>query len=106
MPKIIQALQKNETQPRESIVKLVCQVLKESAKGHQERTESLMFIAHQMVADWEEVLSNEGDSSASHFSGDYVWPGYGGRAGFSVIDHELVLERMHKPGDHNFPHLL
>ena len=51
-----------------------------------------MFISHQMVAVLEEVVSLAGDSSASPFEGQFVWPGYGGKAGFSVIDQQRVLE--------------
>jgi hypothetical protein len=92
--KIIKAIRSSIAIERKIIVKLICQIMNESSKGHPKKTESLMFIAHQIVADLEEVLSISADSSASPFAGDYVWPGYGGKAGFSVIDHDLVLKRM------------
>ena len=55
-----------------------------------------MFVAHQIVADLEELLSIDGDTYASPFFGELVCPGYGGKSGFSVIDHELLFWQMLK----------
>jgi hypothetical protein len=92
IPKIIAAMKSDKTPSRESIVRLVFSVLKNASKGHKERTDASMFIAHQIVADLEELLSHDVDSYSTPFQGDFVWPGYGGKSGFSVIDHELLLK--------------
>ena len=79
---------------REAVVKKLCGILKLACKGSKEKTSSLMFIAHQIIADLEEFVSNNDDRGASPFTGDFIWPGYGGKEGFTAIDHETILGRI------------
>jgi hypothetical protein len=78
---------------REGVVKKLCSILR-GAGGHNKDKEShIMFIAHQMVADLEEVISMEGFPGKSPFEGEFVWAGYGGKQGFIALDHADVMGR-------------
>ena len=64
-----------------------------ASQDTNEKTSSLMFITHQIVADLEELVSKIGDWGVLPFRGDFVWPGYGGREGFTAMDHKQILAR-------------
>jgi hypothetical protein len=81
-------------QGREDVVRRLCGVLQTASQGTNEKVSSLMFIAHQIVADLEELVSKDGERGASPFFGDFCWPGYGGKEGFTAMDHKQILGRV------------
>jgi hypothetical protein len=52
-----------------------------------------MFIAHQIIADLEELVSKDDHRGSSPFTGVFIWPGYGGKEGYTAMDHSLILGR-------------
>ena len=78
---------------REDVVKRLCGVMQTASKDTIEKTRSLMFIAHQIVSDLEELVSRDGERGLSPFLGDFIAPGYGGREGFTAMDHKEILGR-------------
>jgi hypothetical protein len=55
---------------REDVVKKLCLILKSACKGMDEKTSSLMFISHQIIADLEELVSDNNERGASPFTGE------------------------------------
>jgi hypothetical protein len=52
-----------------------------------------MFMAHQMIADVEELVSGKNGRGRSPFGGNFIWAGYGGTQGFIALDHISILNR-------------
>jgi hypothetical protein len=78
---------------REDVIRKLCGILLIASWYTNEKTTSLMFIAHQIVADLEELVSKDGCRGESPFPGVFVWPGYGGKEGFTAMDHKQILGR-------------
>ena len=52
-----------------------------------------MFMAHQMVADVEELVSGKNGRDTLPFGGNFIWAGYGGTQGFTALDLSSILNR-------------
>jgi hypothetical protein len=78
---------------RGDVVKKLCVIFDSACRGTTEKVSSLMFISHQVIADLEEMVSNDGSRGMSPFGGNYVSHGYGGREGFTAMDHKNLLKR-------------
>ena len=77
---------------RDAVVKRLSSILQAASSRNQEKESNTMFMAHQVVADLDEVSSGEGGFGTSPFEGDYIWAGYGGKQGFLALDHTDVTK--------------
>ena len=78
---------------REEVVNSLCYILQLACKGTREKRSSLMFIAHQIIADMEELISEDNERGRSPFIGDFICPGYGGKEGYTAMEHDTVFGR-------------
>jgi hypothetical protein len=94
LDKFVELVKSGQINNREKAVKRLASILQTAGiGGEQEKEGRSMFMAHQMIADMEEVISGEGGDGTSPFMGDYIWAGYGGKQGFIALDHAEIMNR-------------